>query len=125
VSRLGYGLSAKEVKPKAIAAVLLAGTSSPMTQAIVCGTLIVEARSPMSTKGTSPILKTSLDGPDGRRYRIPRDKEQAFAAWAAAVDNNQLDAYIQNGGETFERYRFADYAYNFALLKSFYAQAAN
>lgn len=76
----------------------------------------------MSTKGnTSPIL--SLDGPDGRRYQIPRDKERVFAAWAAAVNNNQLDAYIQSGGETFERYRSADYVYNFALVKSFYLQA--
>ena len=80
----------------------------------------------MSTKdSTSPVLRTSLDGPDGRRYQIPRDKEQAFAAWAAAVNNKQLDSYIQKGGETFERYRSADYVHNFALVKSFYAQTAN
>jgi hypothetical protein len=78
----------------------------------------------MSTKGSTSVLKTSLDGPDGRRYLIPKDKEQAFKAWAAAVDNNQLEAYIQNGGETFERYRAADYVHNFALVKSFYAEAA-
>jgi hypothetical protein len=78
----------------------------------------------MSTKDSTSALKTSLDGPDGRRYRIPKDKEQAFAAWAAAVENNQLDAYIQNGGETFERFRAADYVHNFALVKSFYAEAA-
>jgi hypothetical protein len=106
-------------------AVLLAGTGSPMTQAAVYRTLILEGNT-MSTKSTSPVVRTtSLDGPDGRRYLIPRDKEQAFAAWVAAVDNDQLERYVQDGGETFERYRFADYAYNYALVKSFYGQAAN
>jgi hypothetical protein len=56
---------------------------------------------------------------------IPKDKEQAFEAWGAAVAKNDLEAYRKNDGETFERYRFVDYAYNFAVVKSFYAQAAN
>ena len=77
----------------------------------------------MSTK--IALTKTSVDGPDGRRYLIPKDKEQAFAAWAAAVGHNDLETYLKNGGETFERYRFADYAYNFTVMKSFYAQAAS
>jgi len=77
----------------------------------------------MSAKGTF-AAKTSLDGPDGR-YLIPNDKEQAFAAWVAAVDHNDLETYLKNGGETFERYRFADYAYNFTVMKSFYAQATS
>jgi hypothetical protein len=72
-----------------------------------------------------PAARTSLDGPDGRRYLIPKDKEQAFEAWSAAVDENHLETYLKSGGETFERYGFADYAYNFAVVKSFYAQAAN
>jgi hypothetical protein len=78
----------------------------------------------MSTKSVS-AARTPLDGPDGRRYLIPKDKEQAFAAWAAAVDRNDLETYVENGGETFERYGFADYAYNFTVMKTFYAQAAN
>jgi hypothetical protein len=77
----------------------------------------------MSTK--TPAARTSLDGPYGRRYLIPKDKEQAFHAWSAAVENNDLEAYAKNGGETFERSGFADYAYNFTVLKSFYSQAAN
>jgi hypothetical protein len=75
----------------------------------------------MSVKST-PGSKTSVDGPDGRRYLIPRDKEQAFGAWSAAVDQNDLETYMKNGGETFERYRFADYAYNFTVMKTFYAR---
>jgi hypothetical protein len=77
----------------------------------------------MSTK--TPTARTSVDGPDGRRYLIPKDKEQAFQAWSAAVDRNDLEGYLKNGGESFERYGFADYTYNFTILKSFYAQAAN
>jgi hypothetical protein len=78
----------------------------------------------MSAKSVS-TARTSLYGPDGRRYLIPGDKEQEFTAWAAAVDKNDLETYLKNGGETFERYRFVDYAYNFAVVKSFYAQATN
>lgn len=78
----------------------------------------------MSAKSTS-AAKRSLDGPDGRRYLIPKDKEEAFEAWSAALDQNNLEAYVKNGGETFERYGFADYSYNFTVVKSFYAQAAN
>jgi hypothetical protein len=93
-----------------------------MTQALASSTLAVEAAFPMSTKNTF-AAKTSVDGPDGRRYLIPKDKERAFKAWSAAVDKNDLETYVENGGETFERYGFADYAYNFAVVKSFYAQA--
>jgi len=78
----------------------------------------------MSTKSASPA-KVSLDGPNGRRYLIPKDKEQAFKAWSAAVDERDLETHVENGGETFERYGFADYAYNFAVVKSFFAQATN
>jgi hypothetical protein len=78
----------------------------------------------MSAKSTS-AARASLDGPDGHRYLIPKDKEQAFAAWSAAVTKNDLETYRKNDGETFERYRFVDYAYNFAVVKLFYAQAAN
>jgi hypothetical protein len=78
----------------------------------------------MSTKSASPA-RTSLDGPDGRRYLIPKDKERAFQAWSAAVERQELANYVEDGGETFERYGFADYAYNFTVLKSFYSQAAN
>ena len=77
----------------------------------------------MSSK-TIPVVRTVLDGPSGRRYLIPKDKEQAFAAWAVAVDKNDLETYVKTGGETFERYGFADYAYNYAALKSIYAQVA-
>jgi hypothetical protein len=79
----------------------------------------------MSTKSASPAAKTSLDGPDGRRYLIPSEKAHAFEAWSAAVEKQELEKYVENGGETFERYGFADYAYNYAVVKSFYAQAAN
>lgn len=79
----------------------------------------------MSTKSASAAGRTSFDGPDGRRYLIPTDKEQAFEAWSAAVDKNDLETYVKNGGETFERCKFADYAYNFTVMKSFYAQAMN
>ena len=95
-----------------------------MTHAVGCEKLIVEAASPMSTKST-PAARTPVDGPDGRRYLIPSDKTQAFATWAAAVDKNDLETFLKNGGETFERYRFADYTYNYAVVKSFYGQAAN
>ena len=77
----------------------------------------------MSTK-TIRVVRTAIDGPNAHRYPIPKDKDQAFAAWAVAVDKNDLETYVNNGDETFERYGFADYAYNYAVLKSTYAQVA-
>jgi hypothetical protein len=87
----------------------------------------MEATSPMSTKSTAPVAKTTfiLDGA-GRRYLIPQEKEQAFEAWIAAVEKQELERYIGNGGENFEGYRLTEnYVQNFALLKTFYSSAAN
>jgi hypothetical protein len=81
----------------------------------------------MATKSTAPVAKTTfiLDGA-GRRYLIPQDKEQAFDAWTAAVEKQELEKYVEKGGETFERYRLTEkYVQNFALLKTFYSSAAN
>jgi hypothetical protein len=87
----------------------------------------METTPPMATKSTTPVAKTIfiLDGA-GRRYLIPGGKEQAFEAWTAAAKKQELEKYIKNGGETFERYRLTEnYAHNFALLKTFYSSAAN
>ncbi len=81
----------------------------------------------MATKSTAPVAKTTFifDGA-GRRYLIPWEKEQAFEAWTAAVKKQELEEYVKNGGETFERYKFTEnYVQNFALLKTFYSSAAN
>jgi hypothetical protein len=81
----------------------------------------------MSAKDRASAAKTIfiLDGA-GHRYLIPREKEQAFEAWTAAAKKQELEKYIKNGGETFERYRLTEnYAHNFALLKTFYSSAAN
>lgn len=78
----------------------------------------------MATKSTAP--KTLILDGAGRRYLIPQDKEQAFDAWTAAVEKHELEEYVKNGGETFERYRLTkNYVQNFALLKNFYSSAAN
>jgi hypothetical protein len=41
------------------------------------------------------------------------------------VESGDLARYVQSGGETFERYGLADYAYNFTVMKSFYTQATS
>jgi hypothetical protein len=81
----------------------------------------------MATKSTVPAAKTTfiLDGA-GRRYLIPQEKEQAFDAWTAAVEKQELEKHIENGGETFERYQLTEnHVQNFALLKTFYGSAAH
>jgi hypothetical protein len=118
------GPERKEPELKTVAAVLLVGTGSPMTQAVVCRTLSVEATYPMSAKSTAP--KTFILDGAGRRYLIPQDKEQAFDAWTAAVEKQELEKYIETGGETFERYKLTEnHVQNFALLKTFYGSTTN
>jgi hypothetical protein len=55
---------------------------------------------------TPPAIEAtfSLNSVQGRCYLIPRAEKDAFKLYVTAVENEELEQYINDGGKTFDKY---------------------